>query len=504
MTLKQRNILIQFLLWFITLFLIIFIGVNKIFADTYDAQQYSAQLYDNYGPSLSAVSTNFTNMSWRGTIPTMVANSSGAAWGISSPIVLLANHTYSMSIRIEGTYGGLLLLSTYNRIGVGTSLSNAVSSYQNNTYATENYSKVVSNEPIIQFAFTPTINANYIVFPFATNYSGNNQSFYLYNVIIDDLGTSGISESTINNSLNNQTNVLNNSITNSTNQIQGSLRDTEDSINNTITDNFNNKCENLLDKSNYIIDNNGYLGFIISGLENGKTYTLSSNNNFDYYKFSTCLYCGPEVSGPEASVNSNSVTFTITDNSRYLFFEPSFSNFITNINQLDNYEIMLVEGSSSKTYCEYGSSTNKLDEAEKTRKGILGKLGDLFNSFTSFVTNLFDTSGPDTNGLGNVAGWLPAGPVDSILTLPLSLINAILGGLGSSCSPLQVPLPFVSNTLTLPCINILFSQINGVSTLYTWLGPLASAFILYYYFKALYKWIDEKLSLKDDSEWGGV
>lgn len=56
-----------------------FIGINKIFAATYDYSQFTAQLYDNYGPSLSAVTTNITNNRHEGIIPNMTANTSGGA-----------------------------------------------------------------------------------------------------------------------------------------------------------------------------------------------------------------------------------------------------------------------------------------------------------------------------------------------------------------------------------------------------------------------------------------
>ena len=177
---KPVGPIIKFGFWLLCLIIICIVGISNVFAASYDALSFTAQLYDNYGPSLSPVTTSMSNMFYTGTIPTMTANTSGAAWGISSPIPLLANHTYSLSVRIEGPYGGNLALSTYNIIGVGTSLANAKSSYENNSNVTENYSNVIPKNMTIQFAFTPSINATYIVFPFATTYTGNNQEFRLY------------------------------------------------------------------------------------------------------------------------------------------------------------------------------------------------------------------------------------------------------------------------------------------------------------------------------------
>ena len=232
---KEKRILLSFGIYLFTFLFICFYGITHTLADTYTASQFTAQLYDNYAPTLNSVSTNLTNNSWRGTIPTMTANSAGAGWGISSPITLLSNHTYSLSIEITGSYSGTIILSTYNRIGVGTTLANAKSSYENNSNVNENYSRAL-NGTTLQFAFTPDINASYIVFAFATSISGSNQSFYIQNVIIDDLGTSGMSEAQITNALNNQTNSINNSITASENRMKAQIKETETNITNSITD----------------------------------------------------------------------------------------------------------------------------------------------------------------------------------------------------------------------------------------------------------------------------
>ena len=108
MTYNKKSIgpVIYFLAWLIVFAVICVLGISNVFAATYDPTTFTAQLYDNYGPSLHSVTTEFSNMSWRGTIPQMQANTSGAAWGVSSPIPLLKGHTYSMTIRIDGTYGG--------------------------------------------------------------------------------------------------------------------------------------------------------------------------------------------------------------------------------------------------------------------------------------------------------------------------------------------------------------------------------------------------------------
>ncbi|MGN1358445.1 MAG: hypothetical protein ACI4WU_03650 [Bacilli bacterium] len=399
---KKSSLYLFLLLFAITLFL----GYSSnVSAATYDATSYTAQLYDNYGPTLYTVTTEFSNMSWRGTIPSMTANTSGAAWGISSPIPLLANHTYSMTVKIEGNYGGNITLSTYNRIGVGTSLSNAKSSYENNTNCTLNYSNSIASNMTLQFAFTPSINSNYIVFPFATTYTGSNQSFYLYDFIIDDLGSGGVSQTDINNSLNNQTNELNNSITNSTNTITGAISETENNINlniddmeqsivdsnketqEVIKDQFNScrDSKNLINQNNLTI---GYIsndGVLHTGGDSSYTTDIISLSIGNYYLSGAtlekiCYYNnGSFISCLTTKIPNFSVDNTF-NGVRFQFTSKSL-----------NGKLMLNEGSTALDYEPYGEQicTNKLDEANETSKGILGTIKTMLSYLNPFSENFF-------------------------------------------------------------------------------------------------------------------
>lgn len=119
---------------------------------------------------------------------------------------------------------------------------------------------------------------------------------------------------------------------------------------------------------------------------------------------------------------------------------------------------------------------------------------------------LTDSSQPNTSDLENSAGWLPAGPVDSILNLPLTLFQSLLDNLGSSCAPVVVPIPYVNKNLTLPCFNSIVEQISGFSAWWNGIGVIASAFILYSYLLKLYKWVDDTLTFRENTwqDWGGV
>lgn len=122
------------------------------------------------------------------------------------------------------------------------------------------------------------------------------------------------------------------------------------------------------------------------------------------------------------------------------------------------------------------------------------------------LDSILDTSSPDLGGLNNSNTWLPQGPVDSIIMLPLNFINTLTSKIGSSCSSINLPIPFLENKfLVLPCVSTLFEQINGFSTLYDLIGVIGSVYLLYNYLLRFYKWIDDTLSFRENNwqDWGG-
>lgn len=101
---------------------------------------------------------------------------------------------------------------------------------------------------------------------------------------------------------------------------------------------------------------------------------------------------------------------------------------------------------------------------------------------------------------------MPAGPIDSLLNLPLTMFNSLLNGVGSTCQPVTLKLPYVNKNVTLPCLNSIYSQIDGLTVWINSIAVIAAGFILYAYFMKLYKWVDDTLSLREKTQmdWGGV
>ena len=169
----------------------------------------------------------------------------------------------------------------------------------------------------------------------------------------------------------------------------------------------------------------------------------------------------------------------------------------------DNFVIkpMLVKGTSTAEYEQYGQQicSNKLDEQNKTSKGILGKLSSLFD----WLTN---KDSADVSGANKIAGYLPPGPLDSIINLPLTFFQNVNTNLSKTCTPLDVPIPYLNKTIQIPCINTIFNQIDGLPNLWNWTGTIMSIFILYRYLIALYKYYDDLTTLKANfiSDWGSI
>ena len=189
--------------------------------------------------------------------------------------------------------------------------------------------------------------------------------------------------------------------------------------------------------------------------------------------------------------NKQIITFTTSVNTKYIRFTIRFDS---------KDKVMLEKGSSASSYEQFGQiCTNKLDEQTKTSKGILGKLSSLFD----WLTN---KDSADVSGANKIAGYLPPGPLDSIINLPLTFFQNVNTNLSKTCTPLDVLIPYLNKTIQIPCINTIFNQIDGLPNLWNWTGTIMSIFILYRYLIALYKYYDDLTTLKANfiSDWGSI
>lgn len=238
---------------------------------------------------------------------------------------------------------------------------------------------------------------------------------------------------------------------------------------------------------------NGNVNFLNTGIS-CKTTNQSYNGNIGKFYFKVYKWVIPsgqdlyQVSSywnfksSEASLLLDIRDVKITDN----------DNFYNDSLLVSNGKAQDVIINQNQNIINNGNATNqKLDDLNK---------------------NLTDESSPNLNGLQNSAGWLKPGPVDSIVNLPLTLLNNLQTNLGNTCNPVTVKLPYVNKDINLPCISAIYKQINGLDTWFQGIGVIAAAFILYRYFMYLYNRIDDTLSFRennmqgyfDDSLWGGM
>lgn len=430
---------------------------SKVKADVYynsydDIQKY----YDNSGSSVTAVGESWVEslQSYVSNNIYTLSNSYGAGVSFNSPIPIINNHTYTISLSFDQIHN--IAKSSKPNLAIGTSLSNAASKYASSNYsATTEYSGVVNNSTL-QYVFKASSNANYIFIPWTTT-TNTTQNYNFTQIIIDDLGSSGVSETTINNSLNNQTNIINNSINASTNSIKGSISDSQ----NIIIDNQNknqektnellgDKCNNLFDISDNTLMSNGNLGFSTKDFVIGKTYTIISDVALHELKISNSTSGYNSVQHYENN-GFKKYTFTFTRNSnipssstQYFFFKNQSSpdSWLTNSSTLSNYNIRIVEGSSTAPYCEYGSYISKLDEAENTRKGIWETIKSFPQTFGNFFSNL-------TFSIGNFFSTLLNGILDGLKYLFIPRENFFSNWIETTRNNLEEQLGFLLEPINL-------------------------------------------------------
>ena len=437
---KSLSALFTFLIWLLFGFLICFVGINNIFADTYYMNyQYSQQYYDNFGSSVTAVTTTW-NESLQSYVSDNIgttANSYGAGLSISSPVPLIKNHTYVISLYFEDLSN--IALSNKNHIAIAPSLAGAASNYAYNNYYVDMVQSNVNNNKVLQFVFTTQGGGSFIFIPWTTTYN-TTQSYVITQIIMDDLGSEGISQNDINNSLNNQTNEINSFIQESTDAITGEIDDMEQNIvdsnketQEVIKDQFNS-CHysyNLItqpypllsgsiEKNGLIITLNNDYSIKIVGTATASTYiNLMRSSEFlnETIRNTDTNRCN------NGFCISSGISY---DNSNNLYYIGISSG--TEVNKT-YYPMITTEENKNSNYEPYGEEicTNKLDEAEETRKGIWQTIKELPSMFLDMLLGLFipdDLSFIDEfkDVISNKLGFIASIPIQ-IIDFTLGLVN---------------------------------------------------------------------------------
>ena len=241
-----------------------------------------------------------------------------------------------------------------------------------------------------------------------------------------------------------------------------------------------------LSSSDFIISNTGYTAYFLD--ESVKVYRLNDScsvSGYDGIHHRVQIQVGGYTDSGGDGLNASSyLTIKNTDsyNSFWLFYSP----------QLSSVDVLtpLIESGIS-----IGKQQEMIDQQKETNK----KLDDVKGAITS-------EDNPNLEGLNNSAGWLPNGPLDSILNLPLSLLQNLSTNLSKTCQPVILPLPYVDSTIELPCVSTLYAKIEGLNVWLNTIGIIASAFILFSYLIFIEKWADATLTLRENTQqdWGGI
>lgn len=202
----------------------------------------------------------------------------------------------------------------------------------------------------------------------------------------------------------------------------------------------------------------------------------------EYPKFN--FYCTKSINNITFTVSGNTEQDFIFSTSTYRWNYAYLSYIKSDNSDVTNRQDVIIN--QNETIINQGEQTND-------------KLNDINDSLTSDEL-------PNTDDLDNLVGFLPPGPVDSILNLPLSVLNSFLSSLNGECKSINIKLPFVKNNLKLPCMYEYLSKMTGFTILMDWISNVAGTILLIKYLVNLYNWIDNQTSLNDtnNSDWGGI
>ena len=200
----------------------------------------------------------------------------------------------------------------------------------------------------------------------------------------------------INNANNNTNNIINNNNSNTESIINNNNENTQQIIdqfntknycNNIVYNSFINKnyLEFYFDKSK-ISKNEFYISFTTDDLLSGNSIYFCIGNDCSFITAISCesnSLCSKSFSLKSDLYNSL-INSTSTDNLHIRIYKNNASFTILNNSFISN-------SLDSSNYCEYGTytTTNKLDEQNKTSKSILGKIGDILSYINPFSENFF-------------------------------------------------------------------------------------------------------------------
>lgn len=407
---NNKRILINFTLYFLTLLLIIIVGISNVFALEYTDI--------GYVHTLSGVNGQVT-------IDVTYETESGAPLTINRNQVIytqlkvmnvfISNYSFEANrqyqIEMEFPYQQLQYANTYQVFGA------------NNELCLLNYSNSIFNSQWPRWNFSCPHSTNEI---YLKVYNSNNTAITSYGDWSWNYMYMRYTNTSIDSDITDTDSITNNANQNADRIINNQNQNTQDIINS------NKVCNKETIKN---ASNVGYLssdGSVVS--DNNWKYTdyIRTDKLTLYSKFasepSVCYYNDEKtlISCKNYGSLSNGL-LTLPSGTKYFRASIYINANLPNYNQTPYFKT---------EYCDNGNQALNDNINDDDTTGAINEASDFFSSFT---TNTFGLT--------------------SIITAPLNLIRSVLS---STCTTLQLPLPYLDNKkLELPCMSTIYSQFFG-------------------------------------------
>lgn len=469
---KNKEILKNYLYWFLTFFGCMLVGIIRTYALTFtdftDVHS-NTTLYVGYASSGNPISWPYNNSTlYQSNI-------------ISLDYVVNTNITGGVHYEFESHMlrNFIINVPTYSVVDAN-----------GNTCLTDSYYLNFINGEYPRWDFQCPSNSS----GFTIHIQQSNNS-KLFNEGYMGWGSAILSKTDIPISSNgNDTEEIINNNNYNTNQIIDNQNENTDRIIEENNKNFNNCTTNVnfFNKNNYHLatgytDGNGTLaslsssnkGFWIKLLPNS-TYTInvtklntSTSNSADkMFTFFDTEPISVGLSGTgrlyfNSSTSTINYTFT-TDSTHIYMFSKLYT---TNVTTPYTFEQVLESVSIVGPYC-----TNKIDDLNNNLTSDNVDDSSIANAFNDFNDYLDDNS-----------------TITQLLTLPITLFTAILNNVNGTCQPFNLGVLYGEN-LILPCIDV--SQYLG-STLWSMIDIIISGFAIFAISKKMIKVFNNFSSLKE-------
>lgn len=203
------------------------------------------------------------------------------------------------------------------------------------------------------------------------------------------------------------------------------------------------------------------------------------------------------------AVNSKWIAIYYRDKSRDKNSSRNYMMFVKNTN-IKYVSLTISYSESGNSYIEQNTQEiiNQTNEMITQTNEIISTIIESSDKQYQYMTDDSDAS-IDVSGMSGITGIFPAGPLDSLLSLPLTLINILIDSSSGSCSPFTFTFVF-NETFTLPCFDSFWSQVP--QSLLLFLSDVPAVYIFIKWAKSIYKRVERATSFESsvDDEWGGV